>query len=354
MSLYGLTSAGTSFDTITTDDQYQFRPLSTSTTIRLIRIYPAKVNGHIACTIHHVDEEHQEIIKYHALSYCWGNSRSTDHIYLRDQGNKWYQFQLHENLWLFLDHAWQHGMFNQYFWIDYLCIDQNAHGEKSQQVQRMHIIYRNAALVIIWLQLTEKEESGLLEFIDLRHRWRSGKMNWIIFYQLLQDRDDFRFTKTNVLNNPYWKRVWIVQEVVVAKEVCVYTKRISITLNELDSILGNFFPSSNIERPSMGKFCHLRATGGKIPLWRMLKDFEDYECRYKIDRIYGIFGLAENNEDGSSPVTNIQIDYEKPVSHVMLDVLFESSPPLNHFGDIVLANPTHGRGLLPLQEGLLA
>lgn len=354
MSLYGFTSVGTSFDSITTDDQYQFRPLSTSTTIRLIRIYPAKVNGHIACTIHHADEEHQEIIKYHALSYCWGNSRSTEHIYLRDQGNKWYQFQLHENLWLFLDRAWQHGMFNQYFWIDYLCIDQNAHGEKSQQVQRMHIIYRNAALVVIWLQLREKEESGLLECIDLVHRWLSGKMNYTSFYQLLQDRDDFRFIKRNVLSNPYWKRVWIVQEVVVAKEVCVYTKRISITLKQLDFVLGNFYAAWDIEKPSMDRLCHLRATGGKIPLWRMLKDFEDYECRYKIDRIYGIFGLAENNEDGSSPATNIQIDYEKPVSHVMLDVLFESSPPLNHLGDIVLADPTRGPGLLPLEQGWLA
>lgn len=243
-------------------------------------------------------------------------------------------------------------MFNQYFWIDYLCIDQNAHGEKSQQVKRMHIIYRNAAIVIIWLQLREKEESGLLEFIDLVDRWLTGKMNFISFCQLRQDRDDLYFIAENVLNNPYWKRIWIVQEVVVAKQVCVYTKSISINLDPLHFMLRHIHPTLASGKPSIGALCHMRATGGKIPLWRVLKDFEDYECKYEVDRIYGIFGLVENTEDGSSPATNIQIDYEKPVSHVMLDVLFESSPPLNHLADIVLANPTRGPG--PLRQGLIA
>ncbi|KAJ0124280.1 hypothetical protein J7T55_005618 [Diaporthe amygdali] len=242
-------------------------------------------------------------------------------------------------------------MFNQYFWIDYLCIDQDAHGEKSQQVQRMHIIYRNAELVIIWLQLSEKEESGLLEFIDLVDRWLTGKMNLISFLQLRQDRYDFWYIAGNVMENPYWKRVWIVQEVVVAKEVCVYTKRTSLNLDKLHFILRQFHSTTASGRPTIGALCHMRATGGKIPLWRMLKDFKDYECKYAVDRIYGIFGLAENNEDGSSPAMNIQIDYEKPVSRVMLDVLFESSPPLNHLGDIVLADPTRGRN--PLAQGFV-
>lgn len=350
MSSQRSTPARTSFHPIATDDQYRFRPLSTETTIRLIKIWPEKINGHIACTIKHVHEKPQEIIKYHALSYVWGNSKDIKHIYLGDQGDKWYQFELHENLWLFLDHAWQHRMFDQYFWTDYLCIDQSAHGEKSQQVQQMHTIYRNAALVIIWLQLTEKEDSGLLEYIDLTDRYYAQKMDVLSWIERLEDQDLHQIPQA-VKTNPYWTRIWIVQEVVVAKEVCVITKRVTINLHKLHFLLGDSWGYWDRKKPSVGELCKMRATGGKIPLWRILKDFEDYECKFEVDRIYGILGLAENNEDGSSPATNIQVDYKKSLPRVMLDVLFESFPPLNHLKDTVFANPTR-EGVPPLCPGV--
>lgn len=340
--------------TIATDYQYRFRPLRISTTIRLIRICPEKINDHIACRIYHVDEERQETIKYHALSYVWGNSERPKYIYLRDQG-KWYRFQLHESLWQFLDNAWQRGMFDQYYWTDYLCIDQSAHTERSHQVQRMHIIYRNAALVITWLQLREQEERGLLEFIDTADRISTGKIRWFSWIELLAQYD-LRQVALKVITNPYWGRIWIVQEVVVAKEVCVYTKRISISLNRLNDILR--WTRMTVPRggPSIEALCDMRATGGKIPLWRILKDFKDYQSKYEVDRIYGIFGLAENNEDGSSPATNIPVDYERKLSHVMLDVLFESSPPLNHVKEIILIVCSMRRHLDPdgLGPGIVA
>lgn len=340
--------------TIATDYQYRFRPLRTSTTIRLIRICPEKINDHIACRIYHVDEERQETIKYHALSYAWGNSGRPKYIYLRDQG-KWYRFQLHESLWQFLDNAWQRGMFDQYFWTDYLCIDQSAHTEKSHQVQRMHIIYRNAALVIIWLQLRQQEERGLLEFIDTADRISTGKIRWFSWIELLVDRYDLQQVARGVMTNPYWGRIWIVQEVVVAKEVCVYTKRISISLNKLNDILRWTHMTEPRGKPSIRALCDMRATGGKIPLWRILKDFKDYQSKYEVDRIYGIFGLAENNDDGSSPATNIPVDYERNLSHVMLDVLFESSPPLNHLREAILAvSAVNIRGNFSLRPGFFA
>lgn len=41
--------------------------------------------------------------------------------------------------------------------------------------------------------------------------------------------------------------------------------------------------------------------------------------------------MAANHDDGSSPVDNIEVDYDKPVMHCLLDAAFESSSPLEWF-----------------------
>lgn len=127
MFWYRSTRISPSQDDRLTDFLYHFQPLSASTTIRLIKVLPRKVWGCIACKVFHFNETQQEAIKYHALSYVWGDSKPTRQIYLQDESNRdneWRPFPLHENLWQFLDHAWRSKLFDQLFWTDYLCLDQ--------------------------------------------------------------------------------------------------------------------------------------------------------------------------------------------------------------------------------------
>lgn len=318
-------------DELIAGDPYQFQALSTSTTIRLIKVSPQKVRGCIACSVYHFDEKQQGAIKYHALSYLWGDPNPTRRIYLKDQGSEWRPFPLHENLWQFLDHARRRKLFDQLFWTDHLCLDQGGHDEISQQVPRMHAIYRNAELVVVWLQLREEEQDALRRVVRSRHRPRlmPGARHGVLQERRLASCQDAIW---GAMENPYWERVWIVQEVVVAKRVRVTSGDISVGLDELRSLLDPFrqarFPSG---KPSMWVLCEMRAAGGKMPLWRILRDFTGYQSSRPVDRVYGLLGMVEDDKDGSSPAANIQVDYEKPILHVLLDAMFESSPPLREY-----------------------
>lgn len=340
-SLQRLALARPSFYTMATEEVYRYQPLSAPTTIRLIRICPEKVQGCIACRVLYVDEKDQETIGYHALSYLWGNPKHTRQVYLSDDGNQWRRLPLHENLWLFLDNVWQRRLFDQLFWTDYLCIDQKTHRELSQQVQRMHTIYSNATLVVIWLQLDEEHENKFPEFVDLSERCLKKEIE----PAARRDKWPNSWELGSVIRNPYWERIWIVQEVVVAKQVCVTTARASIEFEKLHYAFTFADWLSDRNQPSIRALRNMRASGGKIPLWRILKDFKSYKSSHEVDRVFGILGLVEDNEDGSSPVANIKVDYEKPLSHVMLDVLFESPPPLDHIREFLLGE--HWERLLP-------
>lgn len=327
---------------LVTNDPYRFQPLSASTTIRLIKIFPERVQGCIACTMFHFNEQQQEAIKYHALSYFWGDPAPKRQIYLQDegnQGNEWRPFPLHENLWQFLYHTWRSQIYDQLFWTDYLCLDQKGHEEIAQQVPRMHAIYRNAELVVIWLQLDWYERNALYKLVEqkalrkLVERVDRPKLRPKVVRRKLQKRlSSYQDGMRRAMNNRYWRRIWIVQEVVVAKKVRVITANMSIDLDELRVLLDSYVDAGNwAQRPSMWLLCDMRAVGGKIPLWRILRDFAKHESSHPVDRVFGMLGIVEDHEDGSSPAENIQVDYEKLIWQVLLDAMFESSPPLEEY-----------------------
>lgn len=330
MFWHGWTRTRPTQDDLATDDPYQFQPLSASTTIRLIKVLPEKVKGCIACRIAHFDGKQQEAIKYHALSYVWGEAESTRQVYLQGQGNVFRPFPLHENLWQFLDHTWRAKHFDQWFWTDYLCLNQKGPEEISQQVPRMNAIYRNAKLVVIWLRLEKDEREGLRRLV----RWldRIELMPKVVYRIIQQRLPYYQDAIRGAMNNPYWRRVWIVQEVVVAEKVCVTTEDMSVDLDELRVLVDTFVDAKDwAQRPSMWLLCDMRAVGGRIPLWRILRDFKRYQSSRPVDRVFGMLGMVEDCEDGSSPAENIQVDYDQEMWLVLLDVMFESSLPLAEY-----------------------
>lgn len=330
MFWHGSVRSRSSRDALVIDDAYEFQALRTSTTIRLVKVLAEKVNGCIACKVYYFDEKQQKSLKYHALSYLWGDPKPTRKIYLQDEGKEWRPFPLHENLWQFLDHAWRRRWFGQLFWTDHLCLDQKGHEEISQQVPRMHAIYRNAELVVIWLRLKKEEQRGLRRVVRSgdRLRYMPKALRGLMQQRLSSCQDAI----WSAMENPYWERVWIVQEVVVAKKVCVTAGDISIGLDELRALVDPFrkarFPTG---KASMWVLCEMRAAGGRMPLWYILRDFMGYQSSRPVDRVYGLLGMVEDREDGSSPAENIQVDYDKPILHVLLDAMFESSPPMREY-----------------------
>jgi hypothetical protein len=212
-----------------------------------------------------------------ALSYTWGDPKATREIIVH-QENHQEKHGVTVNLHAALIQLQSLECFNKglKLWVDALCINQKCETEKKVQCARMDQIYRNAGNIIVWLgpQQTYYENQNMNESLDrvLAERLSSAYairfMEWlsryyrielleyldksrnvlqamqfreVVNFKLRQSlraviksiRDDFHlfgFEEPELVpeygwlsifhffDNPYWKRLWIIQELVMGNE----------------------------------------------------------------------------------------------------------------------------------------
>lgn len=148
-------------------------------------------------------------LRYTAVSYTWGDQQSTKIIRLNGK-----LFPVRPNLLCclhFLSKARQKADLGwDWIWVDAICINQQDDREKSEQVGMMDKTYTNAEMVSLWLGDSPVPQ-GLLPSQE----------------QLNDDQDvtledepfDWYVEHDDVLNRPYWSRVWVIQEFLLAREI---------------------------------------------------------------------------------------------------------------------------------------
>jgi hypothetical protein len=110
-------------------------------------------------------------------------------------------------------------------WIDAICINQNDDDDKSQQVRLMREIYSTASRVIVWLGSPPDARHAQSFFRRLRtqnSRNKGTSDKTLLLPTLLNDDNAEWLAFRKVLSHPYWTRVWVVQEIVVARKAHVY------------------------------------------------------------------------------------------------------------------------------------
>ncbi|TGO10854.1 hypothetical protein BTUL_0124g00270 [Botrytis tulipae] len=105
-------------------------------------------------------------------------------------------------------------------WVDAVCINQNDIPERDAQLKIMADIYKKAKMGLSWLG--EESDDSSLAFRMIQ-RWASFSVRKVSSGSLraflenkLQDEIFMPRSVTalkNMLQRPYWKRVWIQQEV---------------------------------------------------------------------------------------------------------------------------------------------
>ena len=104
---------------------------------------PRDEDAIVECRLEHVSLT--SLLKYKALSYCWGDATDTKEIIVNDCA-----IRITANL----EEALRRLRLSEsgsFIWIDALCIDQMNIDERDWQVLRMRDIYRQAEIVIAWL-----------------------------------------------------------------------------------------------------------------------------------------------------------------------------------------------------------
>lgn len=178
--------------------------------IRLLKILPGPPTDPIKCLFDIFDIKATP--RYGALSYERSPETHSQLIYVNGQPTR-----VRINLWNFLSKLRSRG-YHDYLWCDAICIDQSNDYERSHQVRLMSQIYRTAETVLVWLGEEQHNSSHVLRTIRSisictdrasRAAYLTGRATlWKALADLSKQR--------------YWSRIWIVQEITVARSIEVY------------------------------------------------------------------------------------------------------------------------------------
>ena len=163
---------------------------------------------------------------YTALSYCWGDSGPTGTILVTGV-----QVPITGNLDSFLRHL-RSKEETLPLWIDSLCINQSDVHEKNQQVNHMDRIYEYANIVKVWLGNGSPHSSLGIQILAYfaEHRRPAKHAPWQTLPPELVSQ-----SLGDIMNRPWWHRMWVVQEVALSQNTQLICGTSSISWDSKDS-----------------------------------------------------------------------------------------------------------------------
>lgn len=167
----------------------------------------------VKCDIVHASLEDPP--PYVAISYAWGDPGETRRIEVAGIPVP-VSVSLHGAL-----QALRRRDVSVLVWVDALSIDQQNQEERTQQVQLMRSIYLKADSVAIWLG---PEEDGSTRAINFMGQIAKLASNPAEVASILSSADTVKdlITVAALFERPYWRRLWVVQEVCNARKILVY------------------------------------------------------------------------------------------------------------------------------------
>jgi hypothetical protein len=198
-----------------------------SGTTRLIHLLPGEDFEPIKVSMHISDS----ITDYEALSYCWGDASTLSPISCNDS-----RLQVTQNLKSALRDL-RYPDRARVLWIDAVCINQQDVSEREQQVSIMGDIYRGATRTVVWLGETFPGDELAFQMVQRLNDAHFDKIkrsiddgfivNVVDGTKLMPDGDPTSPTKDEIdalfalLARPWFCRMWVIQEVMLAKKVLI-------------------------------------------------------------------------------------------------------------------------------------
>lgn len=153
--------------------------------------------------------------EYTALSYAWGDITKYGTIKISDRK----ELSISENLWRFLDTQRRSIAEPRLFWIDAVCIDQDNVLERNHQVALMKRIYSRADEVYVWLGPASDNSELAMDFLAHRAS-RALRARGLGYAPVWTDQEGAAMR--DLCEREYWRRMWIIQEVIHADRIRVW------------------------------------------------------------------------------------------------------------------------------------
>jgi hypothetical protein len=265
-----------------------------------------------------------------AISYCWGTASTNKRLPLSDGS----YIPITENVEALLTHIFTED--HDLIWLDAVCINQRDDVEKGAQVQMMKDIYASARRVSIWLGMPG--EPGGIDAPSLY----DGYKRFLEQFESINKDDgstnhDFLQQGLTLIaglvRDPWWRRVWIIQEICYAKRVwfhqgrAIFAMELLRELFEYVSILGwSLFPvwdrNSRVAMVISGD--NILETIGSVrgslmtdTLERIYGRFYNYMATDPRDRIFALLALADEASFGGCILPDYGTNAREVFSHAM-------------------------------------
>jgi hypothetical protein len=290
---------------------YQYESLPEGQWIRLLHLAPGALNEPVKGTLESVRLD-QVIGRYRALSYRWGPGPASHLVEIDGKS-----IPVRHNLYEFLRRLRSDDVLDMPLWTDAICIDQGSATERNHQVELMQNIYRNSCVTVVWLSSNIRQPSASCSPLttglklsdpappEFNRRYNARNLNLII-------------------SNDYWRRLWIVQEVILSPFVHIYAEWDRLLLGEWSIFLhhcrlGAERAGKRIARKLQNSvmlqldadrwIAQTQEGNGLRDFPAIFRRFHKSQCSDVRDRVYGIRGLVND--------CTIPVDYSKSCSELL-------------------------------------
>ncbi|WYZ35468.1 hypothetical protein EsH8_X_000115 [Colletotrichum jinshuiense] len=306
--------------------------------------------------------------KYEALSYTWSSPLDPETAYIvTEKSSPLLNLPIRKNL----ASAFRHLRYldkPRTMWIDALCINQSDIIERNEQVPRMVHIYPLAQRVISWLGPEESDSqngnghamrtlgflgSQTLTTVDnliIAVPGATEGRHWDDRTVLPYDGDTWAGI-AQLLNRDYFRRLWVIQEIQLAKEVILCCGNSSVSWDRFCNAVNFLYTSQHlsqslIPRMRLRLVKRLAQMGFNYPVsWSLLNLIDGRGCLDPRDLIYGLLGLLP-----ASFSSSIKPRYDLPIGHTYREVMLahiKNAQRLELFEACSLARREHEPGTLP-------
>ncbi|KAH9883247.1 HET-domain-containing protein [Xylariomycetidae sp. FL2044] len=376
---------------------YPYQELA-DTDLRLLRILPGTGSNRIECWLDTIPYDSKPI--YYALSYVWGDASQKEEILLEGR-----PFQVTRNLYEALQHMRWLAEFEweDYFWIDAICINQDDLEERSRIVAMMMQIYHSSLGVSCWLGPTRsppgyatkrsKPRKGArrarvkpYDRSDTLHQpvetpedcavklmFEKAESMYMDWEPSEEDKDGLEVcqrvfggqyaavvdTVSDILNRPWFTRVWTLQEACLRGSTTIYLGCHSMYLDQFFIFIEWFM----LHHPSL----RLCPGSARIAALRRIHAFHHLVIAFQLrdqpleigvagaickfvgmtlkkqstdprDQLYGLLGLVKHFTESEELPTALVPNYRLPYEQVFWDY---AAYLLGRVGDLRLLTAEH-------------
>ncbi|KAK6077430.1 heterokaryon incompatibility protein [Seiridium cupressi] len=258
-------------------------PIKHKSEIRLLQIHPGHDGAVINCQIS--TRNLSALPEFNAISYTWADESGDDSrckfIYLDNK-----PYKVTRNCEAALRRA-RRKTANVRIWIDAVCIDQDNDQERGHQVELMPQIYSLAQTVYVYIGEHGNDSKRLIRSLEIA--LHHGKI--IPESGLIHDSHAWG----NIVLRRYFTRVWVLQEVVLARRAVLICGCNAIPWGHF---IGHYIQSTKVEQgPSI---LTLRRNVYSDPDQELLLLDHGRKChaRDPRDKVYALLGLLPNRRIG--------------------------------------------------------